>query len=234
MSNECHRFFICSQFLLDLFATMCMWIHPLLPSHLIFFKSIFLLFCAIYFLQADWSEQFVFNVHARSISPCDPHSGISVLFEYPACILDRADRIRLFGKLRADVASLAPPTSLHYITEQRVVRGQHALHFECDFFSEKYVEYCFVYVSQAISGAVADVRMDCLPTLPVRGKFLSFISFHFICFAPIYTLNSNIWSCFSFRCALKIQWAEICYWLKVGLKIMIVRQIETCKRNIRL
>lgn len=60
----------------------------------------------------------MFNVHARSISPCDPHSGISVLFEYPACILDRADRIRLFGKLRADVASLAPPTSLHYITEQ--------------------------------------------------------------------------------------------------------------------
>lgn len=60
--------------------------------------------------QADWSEQFVFNVHARSISPCDPHTGIGVLFEYPACILDRADRIRLFGKLRADVASLAPPT----------------------------------------------------------------------------------------------------------------------------
>lgn len=65
-------------------------------------------------------------------------------------------------------------TSMHYITEQRVVRGQHALHFDCDFFSEKYVEYCFVYVSQAISGAVADVRMDCLPTLPVRGKFMSF------------------------------------------------------------
>lgn len=76
----------------------------------------------------------------------------------------------MFGKLRADVASLAPPTSLHYITEQRVVRGQHALHYDCDYFSEKYVEYCFVYVSQAISGAVADVRMDCLPTLPVRGE----------------------------------------------------------------
>lgn len=130
-------------------------------------------------IQADWSDQFVFNVHARSISPCDPHTGIGVLFEYPACILDRADRIRLFGKLRADVASLAPPTSLHYITEQRVVRGQHALHFDCDFFSEKYVEYCFVYVSQAISGAVADVRMDCLPTLPVRGEF---IKIHLIIF----------------------------------------------------
>lgn len=103
-------------------------------------------------VQADWSEQFVFNVHARSISPCDPHIGIGVLFEYPACILDRADRVRLFAKLRADVASLAPPTSLHYVTEQRVIRGQHSLHFDCDLFSEKYIEYCFVYVSQAISG----------------------------------------------------------------------------------
>uniref|UniRef100_A0A1B0DKS2 Uncharacterized protein n=1 Tax=Phlebotomus papatasi TaxID=29031 RepID=A0A1B0DKS2_PHLPP len=93
--------------------------------------------------------------------------GIGVLFEYPACILDQADRVRLFAKLRADVASLAPPTSLHYVTEQRVVRGQHSLHFDCDLFSEKYVEYCFVYVSQAISGAVADIRMDCVPTLPV-------------------------------------------------------------------
>lgn len=35
------------------------------------------------------------------------------------------------------------------------------------------MEYCFVYVSQAISGAVADVRMDCLPMLPVRGKFFT-------------------------------------------------------------
>lgn len=109
-------------------------------------------------------------MHARSITPCDPHTGIGVLFEYPACILDHSDRIRLFGKLRADVASLAPPTSLHYVTEQRVTRGQHSLFFSCEYFSEKYVEYCFVYVSQAISGAVADVRIDCLPTSPVRGR----------------------------------------------------------------
>ncbi|XP_059614822.1 uncharacterized protein LOC132260580 [Phlebotomus argentipes] len=123
------------------------------------------------FIKADWSDQFVFNVHARSIFPCDPMTGgIGVLFEYPACILDQADRVRLFAKLRADVASLAPPTSLHYVTEQRVVRGQHSLHFDCDLFSEKYVEYCFVYVSQAISGAVADIRMDCVPTLPVSEQ----------------------------------------------------------------
>lgn len=122
-------------------------------------------------IRADWSEKFVFNVHARSIFPCEPHSGgIGVLFEYPSCILDQSDRVRLYAKLRADVASLSPPTSLHYITEQRVIKGQHSLHFDCELFTEKYVEYCFVYVSQAISGAVADVRMDCVPTLPVSGE----------------------------------------------------------------
>lgn len=79
-------------------------------------------------------------------------------------------RVRLFGKLRANVASLAPPTSMEYISEQRVFRGQHKLHFNCELFVERFVEYCFVYVSQAISGAVADVRMDCVPTLPISGK----------------------------------------------------------------
>ncbi|EAT36119.1 AAEL011783-PA [Aedes aegypti] len=119
-------------------------------------------------LKADWSKQYVFTVHARSIFPCDAHSsGIHVLFQYPSCILNQSDRVRVYAKLRADVSSLVPPTSLHYIAEQRVMKGQHALYFECDLFYEKYIEYCFVYVSQAISGAVADIRMDCVPTLPV-------------------------------------------------------------------
>ncbi|XP_055539211.1 uncharacterized protein LOC129726482 [Wyeomyia smithii] len=119
-------------------------------------------------LKADWSKQYVFTVHARSIFPCDAHSsGIRVLFQYPSCILNHSDRIRVYAKLRADVFSLVPPTSLHYIAEQRVQKGQHALYFECDLFYERYIEYCFVYVSQAISGAVADIRMDCVPTLPV-------------------------------------------------------------------
>lgn len=124
------------------------------------------------FLSVDWSDKFVFNVYARSIFPCDPHTGIGVLYEYPACILDQGDRVRVYAKLRADVASLKPPTSLHYVAEQRVVKSQYSLYFNCDLFSEKYVEYCFVYVSQAISGAVADVRVDCVPTLPVKGKCL--------------------------------------------------------------
>ncbi|EDW18730.2 uncharacterized protein LOC6582553 [Drosophila mojavensis] len=118
-------------------------------------------------LSVDWSDEFVFNVYARSIFPCDPHTGVGVLYEYPGCILEQGDRVRLYAKLRADVASLKPPTSLHYVAEQRVVKSQHSLYFSCELFSEKYVEYCFVYVSQAISGAVADVRMDCVPTLPV-------------------------------------------------------------------
>ncbi|XP_058061477.1 uncharacterized protein LOC131211851 [Anopheles bellator] len=122
-------------------------------------------------LQADWSKQYVFTVHTRSIFPCDPHGpGIRVLFQYPACILHQADRVRVYAKLRADVLSLVPPTSLHYIAEQRVSKGQHSLYFECDLFYEKFVEYCFVYVSQAISGAVADIRMDCVPTLPVTAS----------------------------------------------------------------
>lgn len=122
-------------------------------------------------LSVDWSDEFVFNVYARSIFPCDPHTGIGVLYEYPGCILEQGDRVRLYARLRADVASLKPPTSLHYVSEQRVVKSQHSLYFACEHFSEKYVEYCFVYVSQAISGAVADVRMDCVPTLPVSGEW---------------------------------------------------------------
>uniref|UniRef100_T1HBP4 CUB domain-containing protein n=1 Tax=Rhodnius prolixus TaxID=13249 RepID=T1HBP4_RHOPR len=118
-------------------------------------------------LKAIWSEKFVFNVHARSIFPCDGHSGISVLFQYPSCILPQGDRVRLFSRLRADVSALAPPSSLHYVSEQRVLRGRHSLRFDCSLFSEKYVEYCFVYVSQSVTGAVSDVRMDCVPTLPV-------------------------------------------------------------------
>ncbi|XP_055855216.1 uncharacterized protein LOC129918620 [Episyrphus balteatus] len=122
----------------------------------------------VQYISVDWSNKFVFNVYARSIFPCDPHTGIGVLYEYPACILEQGDRVRLFAKLRADVASLKPPTSLHYVAEQRVVKSQYSLYFNCELFSEKYVEYCFVYVSQGISGAVADVRMDCVPTLPVK------------------------------------------------------------------
>ncbi|XP_018569476.1 uncharacterized protein LOC108909578 isoform X2 [Anoplophora glabripennis] len=123
------------------------------------------------YVKADWSEQFVFNVHAHSIFPCDVHNGgVTVLFQYPSCILAKGDRVRLFARLRANVASLAPPTTLEYVAEQRVVRNQHSLQFDCDLFTERYVEYCFVYVSQAISGAVADVRMDCVPTLPVSDQ----------------------------------------------------------------
>ncbi|PSN38518.1 hypothetical protein C0J52_22131 [Blattella germanica] len=125
-------------------------------------------------LKLAVSDKFVFNVHARSILPCDSFSGgVAVLFQYPACE-PRVDRVRLFAKLRADVASLAPPTTLHYVVEQRIPTGAHSLRFSCELFSERYVEYCFVYVNEAITGAVTDVRMDCVATLPVRGK--SFIS----------------------------------------------------------
>ncbi|XP_037959273.1 uncharacterized protein LOC119688674 [Teleopsis dalmanni] len=122
------------------------------------------------FITVEWSDKFVFNVHTSSIFPCDPHIGIGVLYQYPRCILDQGDRVRLFAKLRADVVSLKPPTSLHYIYEKRVVKGQHAIYFSCDLFTEKYIEYCFKYVTQSISGAVADVRVDCVSTLPVKDS----------------------------------------------------------------
>ncbi|KAJ8883140.1 hypothetical protein PR048_014980 [Dryococelus australis] len=126
---------------------------------------------------AVWSDKFIFNVHARSIFPCDVlNGGVPVLFEYPACILESGDRVRLFARLRADVTSLAPPTSLRYVAERGVARGAHSLHFDCDLFSERYVEYCFVYVNKAVTGAVTDVRMDCVPTLPVAAPLLQ-ISF---------------------------------------------------------
>jgi len=91
------------------------------------------------------------------------------LFQYPQCIL-QGDKVRLYSRLRADVSALTAPTVSAYVTEQSVVKGKHGLKFECDLFSEKFVEYCFVYVSKAITGAVSDVRVDCVPTLPVAGK----------------------------------------------------------------
>ncbi|XP_051156491.1 uncharacterized protein LOC127278692 isoform X2 [Leptopilina boulardi] len=120
------------------------------------------------YIKVEWSEQFVFNVHARSVYPCDSGSGgVSVLFEYPSCRLPE-DRVRVYGRLRADVASLAPPSSLHYVAELKAPPGKHTLTFDCDIFTERFVEYCFVYVSQAITGAMAEVRVDCIPTFPLE------------------------------------------------------------------
>ncbi|XP_063891607.1 uncharacterized protein LOC135117104 isoform X1 [Helicoverpa armigera] len=110
------------------------------------------------FIKADWSEQFVLNVHGGSVFPCG--DGVRVLFQYPECVLEGADRVRVFGR-DAD--------RLRYVAERRVRRGQHTASFDCRLFSERYPEYCFVYVSQAVTGAVADVRMDCLPTMPLSA-----------------------------------------------------------------
>ncbi|KAJ2951277.1 hypothetical protein O0L34_g5679 [Tuta absoluta] len=108
------------------------------------------------FIKADWSEQFVLNVHGGSVFPCG--ETVRVLFQYPECVLEGADRVRVFGR---------DGERLRYVAEQRVRRGQHTASFDCRLFSERYPEYCFVYVSQAVTGAVADVRMDCLPTVPL-------------------------------------------------------------------
>ncbi|CAG5094029.1 Similar to Adamts1: A disintegrin and metalloproteinase with thrombospondin motifs 1 (Rattus norvegicus) [Cotesia congregata] len=122
------------------------------------------------YIKVEVSNQYVFNVHARSVYPCDGNSGgLSVLFEYPSCRL-QDDRVRVYGRLRADVASLAPPSTLHYVAELKAPPGKHTLTFDCEIFTEKFVEYCFVYVSQAINGAMAEVRVDCIPTFPIQDS----------------------------------------------------------------
>ncbi|KAL7287438.1 hypothetical protein TKK_0018546 [Trichogramma kaykai] len=120
------------------------------------------------YIKVEWSDLYVFNVHARSIYPCDASSGgVAVLFQYPACRL-AGDRVRVYGRLRADVASLAPPSTLHYVSELKAPPGKHQLTFDCDLFTERYVEYCFVYISQAYNGAMSEVRVDCIPTFPLQ------------------------------------------------------------------
>ncbi|CAL1681661.1 unnamed protein product [Lasius platythorax] len=118
------------------------------------------------YIKVEWSDEFSFNVHARSIYPCEGSAGISVLFQYPACRL-QGDRVRVYGRLRADVSSLAPPSALHYIAELKAAPGKHSLNFDCDIFTEKFIEYCFIYVSQAITGAMAEVKLACIPTFPL-------------------------------------------------------------------
>ncbi|XP_076749632.1 thrombospondin-1 like protein golden goal isoform X1 [Xylocopa sonorina] len=117
---------------------------------------------SVYF-KVNWSEEFKLTVHARSIYPCEGSGDVAVLFEYPSCRLE-GDRIRVYGRLKADVTSVASPSSLHYITESRSIPGKHSLAFDCDLFTEKFVEYCFVYVSKAITGAMGDVKISCIPT----------------------------------------------------------------------
>ncbi|XP_014468051.1 PREDICTED: uncharacterized protein LOC106740996 isoform X2 [Dinoponera quadriceps] len=118
------------------------------------------------YIKVEWSEEFSFNVHARSVYPCEGSAGIPVLFQYPACRL-QGDRVRVYGRLRADVSSLAPPSALHYVAELKAAPGKHSLNFDCDIFTEKFIEYCFVYVSQAITGAMAEVKLACIPTFPL-------------------------------------------------------------------
>lgn len=65
----------------------------------------------LFLLQADWSEQFVLNVHGGSVFPCG--DGVRVLFQYPECVLEGADRVRVFGR-DAD--------RLRYVAERRVRR----------------------------------------------------------------------------------------------------------------
>ncbi|XP_046383837.1 uncharacterized protein LOC124154265 [Ischnura elegans] len=149
-------------------------------------------------MTARLSAGYVFTVHARSVFPCsEAHvrpgtlepapSGVPVLFEYPECILEASDRIRVFGRARPDVAAILPPfwmgtdastdaavtlshPSLRYVAEKKIYKGKHNAWFDCSLFTERYSEYCFAYASQAMTGAVTHVRAQCIPTLPTSDK----------------------------------------------------------------
>ncbi|XP_034934058.1 uncharacterized protein gogo isoform X2 [Chelonus insularis] len=122
------------------------------------------------YMKVEVSNQYIFNVLEKSVYPCNGSSGgLSVLYEYPSCRLED-DRVRVYGRLRADVTSLAPPSTLKYIAELKAPRKKNRLKFDCEIFTEKFVEYCFVYVSQAINGAVAEVRVDCIPTFSIKDS----------------------------------------------------------------
>ncbi|CRK98331.1 CLUMA_CG011693, isoform A [Clunio marinus] len=117
--------------------------------------------------QADWSTQYILNIMDIK-STYDCVTGIAVVVKYPACIMDD-DRVRLYGKLPADVHSIAKPSSLVYVSERKIERGQHSVYFNCELFVGRFLEYCFVYVTKSKTGAVADIRMDCVPTSPIYG-----------------------------------------------------------------
>ncbi|XP_071453385.1 uncharacterized protein gogo [Hetaerina americana] len=144
------------------------------------------------------SQGYVFTVHARSVFPCsEAHvrpetlepapSGVPVLFEYPECILEASDRVRVFGRARPDVAAILPPfwmgtdasmdaavtlshPSLRYVAEKKIYKGKHNAWFDCSLFTERFSEYCFAYASEALTGAVTHVRAQCIPTLPTSDK----------------------------------------------------------------
>ncbi|KAF4526923.1 hypothetical protein B566_EDAN008367, partial [Ephemera danica] len=94
-------------------------------------------------LHAEWSDQYVFNVLSKSIFPCDTlpsannaggggrgEQSITVLFQYPQCILPDTDRVRVYGRIEEALTSV-DPNKLIYITEQRVLKGTYRTTFPC-------------------------------------------------------------------------------------------------------
>jgi hypothetical protein len=56
-----------------------------------------------------------------------------------------------------------------YVGERRIERSN-SVEFNCELFNDRYIEYCFVYTTQAKTGAVADIREDCVPTGLIDGN----------------------------------------------------------------
>jgi hypothetical protein len=56
-----------------------------------------------------------------------------------------------------------------YVGERRIERAN-SVEFNCELFTDRYIEFCFTYTTQAKTGAVADIREDCVPTGLIDGN----------------------------------------------------------------
>lgn len=120
-------------------------------------------------MHVRWSPVYRLTTAVESIFPCTKH--IVIRYVQPRCS-GTDDKIRLFQMLRRLGGSVASPLDQRYITERRAQANANAVSFECGFFSEDAIGYCFQYISTANSGAVSEQKSICLPTTNSSGKHL--------------------------------------------------------------
>ncbi|RXG61551.1 hypothetical protein Avbf_14989 [Armadillidium vulgare] len=112
----------------------------------------------------DWAEEFTLYIPRSNLIPC--LSPVPVIYTQPMCVGSQ-EKIRLYAHVRANVTSANPPMYLKYITEKRAINRSTT--FDCLYFTDEPSEYCFIYVNRASSGAVSDVRRQCIATFKPNG-----------------------------------------------------------------
>lgn len=114
-----------------------------------------------------WSPLYKLDIRTSSVFPCN--SFLTVTYRHPPCIGDE-DKVRLYKVIRLTQSSIASPTNLLYIGEQRVRFEASTVSFECPMFHESSLGYCFKYVSRAANGAVAEQTSLCVPANRQTGS----------------------------------------------------------------